>query len=141
MLTLNNSTTGALRGLESLCHLASTQSIPLPLTLRDAPRFPYRSLMVDAARHFLPVDKLKRMIDGMSTTKLNMLHVHLSDIEAFPVHSESVPALNKGAYGGGKHPELIYSHADIAELVRHGQMRGVRIMVHQDQSCSHEFLK
>jgi hypothetical protein len=41
--------------------------------------------MIDSARHFLPVSTIKRMIDGMSTAKLNVLHWHLTDIESFPV--------------------------------------------------------
>jgi hypothetical protein len=69
----SGSTTGALRGLETLAHLAQVQAIPLPLLLHDSPRFPYRGLMIDSARHFLPVNSIKRMIDGMSTAKLNVL--------------------------------------------------------------------
>ena len=46
----------------------------MPLALSDAPRYPYRGLLIDSARHFISIVKIKRMIDGMSTMKLNVLH-------------------------------------------------------------------
>ena len=54
-----------------------------------------------------------------------MLHWHLTDIESFPVQSERYPALSgKGAF----RPDLIYTKADLTEVVRYGGLRGVRIM-------------
>ena len=118
-------TTGALRGLETLAHLAHGQAIPIPLTLSDAPRFPYRGLLIDSARHFIPIGNIKRMIDGMSTAKLNVLHWHLIDIESFPVQSERYPLLSgKGAFK----PNLVYTKDNLTDIVHYGGLRGVRIM-------------
>jgi hypothetical protein len=92
-------TVGALRGLETLAHLAHAGSLPLPLTVSDSPRYPYRGLLLDSARHFLPLQTIKRMLDGMSLTKLNALHWHLSDTTSFPVVSKRYPALSaNGAF-------------------------------------------
>ena len=90
---------GALRGLETLAHLAHAGSLPVPLMISDAPRYPYRGLLLDSARHFLPLQTIKHMLDGMSLTKLNALHWHLSDTTSFPVESKRYPALSaKGAF-------------------------------------------
>ena len=43
-------------------------------TIRDAPRYKYRGLMVDTARHFLPLEMLFTVVDGMAVEKLNVLH-------------------------------------------------------------------
>jgi hexosaminidase len=111
-----NSTVGAARGLESLAHLAHAQRIPLPLEVFDEPRFPYRGLLIDSARHFLPVGSVRRVLDAMSMTKLNVLHWHLSDSTSFPVQSEAFPQLSRlGAY----QPSLVYTRENLSALVAH----------------------
>jgi hexosaminidase len=120
-----NSTVGAVRGLETLAHLAHAQHIPLPLQLFDEPRFPYRGLLIDSARHFLSVGSIKRILDAMSMTKLSVLHWHLSDTTSFPVQSEAFPQLSQlGAF----HPSLVYTKANLTELVAYAAQRGVRIV-------------
>eukprot|EP01047_Picozoa_sp_COSAG01_P072310 COSAG01_NODE_11462_length_1929_cov_1.735519_2_plen_261_part_00 len=97
----------------------------IPLTVIDSPRFPYRGLLIDSARHFLPVSTIKRTLDAMSLAKLNVLHWHLTDDTAFPVQSLLYPSLSaKGAY----HPRLVYTQKDLAEVVRHASDRGVRVI-------------
>ena len=55
--------------------------------------------MLDTARHFLPVKDILRTIDAMKLTKLNILHLHLTDSESFPFFSKSYPNITKnGAY-------------------------------------------
>ena len=55
-------------------------SCELPcLEIIDSPRFGYRGLMIDVARHFYSVDQMKKIIDVMTVHKLNTLHWHLSD--------------------------------------------------------------
>jgi hexosaminidase len=51
-----------------------SQTIPhAPWTITDTPRFPHRGLMVDSARHFEPIETIKRMIDSLTYAKLNVL--------------------------------------------------------------------
>ena len=57
----------------------------LPVTVNDAPRFRWRGVMVDTARHYLGVPSMKRIIDGMSMNKMNMLHWHATDDIAWSI--------------------------------------------------------
>ena len=54
--------------------------------------------MIDSSRHFLPLPAIKRMVDAMAWVKLNVLHWHLVDDEAFPMQFLCQPTLWEGAY-------------------------------------------
>jgi hexosaminidase len=91
--------------------------------IQDAPRFVWRGIMIDVARHFMSLDSLKRQIDAMEQVKLNVLHLHLSDNEGFRVESRLYPKLHEvGAHG------QYYSQAQIQDLVTYARDRGVRIV-------------
>ena len=60
------------------------KSLPC-LTITDAPRFAYRALMVDPARHYWKIDDLKKYIDVMSQYKFNYLHLHLNDDQGWRI--------------------------------------------------------
>ena len=64
------------------------------------------------------------MVDAMSYAKLNVLHLHLSDTEAFPLHSAALPLLSTAAWS----PLERYSVEDLAELAEYARLRGVRVM-------------
>ena len=51
--------------------------------------------MVDVARHFIPLDILKRNVDAMAAAKMNVLHLHLSDDEGFLIESKLFPKLHE----------------------------------------------
>jgi hypothetical protein len=55
------------------------------LVLTDQPALAWRGLLVDTARHFLPVPLLVHTLDGMKAAKLNVLHLHLTDSQSFPL--------------------------------------------------------
>lgn len=57
----------------------------LPLSITDAPEFGHRGVMVDTARHFMSLETLRTTIRGLSISKLNVLHLHLTDSESFPL--------------------------------------------------------
>jgi hexosaminidase len=77
------------------------------------------------ARHFLPVETLKRQIDAMSFNKMNTMHWHVTDAESMPIQSQRFPMLHeKGAFG----PKAFYSTAQIEELVTYAAQRGVRVL-------------
>lgn len=63
-------------------------------TVMDYPRFPYRGLMVDGARHYLPEKVYYNLLDGMMYNKLNVLHWHMVDDQSFPYVSKKFPALS-----------------------------------------------
>ena len=52
-------------------------------------------MLVDSARHFLPLPVLQQVLDGMAYAKLNVLHWHLSDDESFPYQSSALPRLHQ----------------------------------------------
>ena len=73
---------GAIRALETLLQLQtySADNYYFPfVSITDAPRFPWRGLMIDVSRHFQPVHVIKRNLDAMAAVKLNLFHWHLSD--------------------------------------------------------------
>jgi hexosaminidase len=84
--------------------------------------------MVDTARHFLSIPVLRRVVDSMITTKLNTLHVHLVDTQAFPLVLPSAPALSRGAYSNDEK----YSLLDLGGLRQYCTARGVRLVAEID---------
>ena len=91
-------TVGALHGLETIVQLLQRngQGYLLPaVTISDEPRFKWRGLMIDVARHFIPLDVLKRNIDAIAAVKMNILHLHLSDDEGFRIESKLYSSLQK----------------------------------------------
>ncbi|MEO6630398.1 MAG: family 20 glycosylhydrolase, partial [Mucilaginibacter sp.] len=121
-----NTTAGALHGLETIIQLTAnnTQGYYLPaVTINDAPRFQWRGLMIDVARHFIPLDVVKRNIDAMAAVKMNVLHLHLSDDEGFRIESKIYPELQrKGSLGD------YYTQAQVKDLVKYAQARGIIIV-------------
>ena len=96
-----------------------------PMRVKDAPRFPWRGLMVDTARHFYPLSDLKRVVHGISLLKMNVFHWHIVDAQSFPFQSEVKPLLSqKGAFA----PDAIYTIADVKELQAFAATRGVRLI-------------
>ncbi|WP_405992964.1 beta-N-acetylhexosaminidase [Streptomyces sp. NBC_00986] len=68
----------------------------LPLThVQDSPRFPWRGLMLDVARHFMPKEGVLRYLDLMAAHKLNVFHFHLTDDQGWRVEIERYPRLTE----------------------------------------------
>ncbi|GMH60643.1 hypothetical protein TrST_g7542 [Triparma strigata] len=123
---------GVIHALESLSHLAgeSCSIENAPINISDKPRFAYRGLMIDSARHFLPVHFIEHIIDTMAASKLNVLHWHISDTESFPSGSDLFPELaEKGAY---TYPDASYSVQDLKGIVSYAYNRGIRVMPEWD---------
>ncbi len=117
---------GILHGLQTILQLIQSNSYGwvLPaVKITDTPRFPWRGLMIDVSRHFIPLDVLKRNIDGLAAVKLNVLHLHLSDDEGFRVESKKRPKLQQVASAG-----LYFKQTEIRDLVSYARARGIRIV-------------
>ena len=84
---------GVLRGLatlrQSITNVPGGFAIPA-MVIDDAPRFVWRGVMIDIARHFISPPTLKRQIDATQRVKLNVLHLHLSDNQGFRVKADSI---------------------------------------------------
>jgi hexosaminidase len=117
---------GVLRGLETFLQLAQITSsgfaVPA-VTIKDQPRFPWRGTLIDVSRHFIPIDVLKRNIDGMAAVKMNVLHWHLSDDQGFRVESKVFPKLTGMGSDG-----MFYTQAEIREFIAYAHDRGIRVM-------------
>ena len=118
---------GVLRALATLEQLPITDKKQryLPeVDIRDEPRFAWRGLSLDAARHFLPVAVIKRNLDGMAAVKLNVLHWHLTDDQGFRIESKVFPRLHTVGSTDGLH----YTQAEVREVLAYAAARGIRVV-------------
>ena len=119
-------TLGIMRGLQTFLQLVRTTSdgfaVPA-IAIQDKPRFPWRGLMIDVSRHFIPLDVLKRNLDGMAAVKLNVFHWHLSDNQGFRVESKKFPKLQEMGSDG-----LYYTQDEVRELIAYARDRGIRVV-------------
>ena len=117
---------GILHGLQTFLQLVeiSPTGFAVPaVTIKDQPRFPWRGLLIDVSRHFIPLDVLKRNLDGMAAVKMNVLHWHLSDDQGFRVESKVFPKLT-----GMGSDNMFYTQAEIRDLIAYAHDRGIRVV-------------
>ena len=117
---------GAMHGLQTFLQLVEVlpDGFGAPaLTIQDQPRFPWRGLMIDVSRHFIPLDVLKRNLDGMEAVKMNVFHWHLSENQGFRVESKKFPKLHTLGSDG-----LFYTQDEIRDLIAYARERGIRVV-------------
>ncbi|AWX43401.1 Beta-N-acetylhexosaminidase [Flagellimonas maritima] len=150
---------GAFRGIQTLRQLipeASNDTLtdhPLWLIpsgkIFDEPKFEYRGIMLDVARHFFTIEEVKKFLDILSYYKYNTLHLHLSDDQGWRIEIKSWPKLTQiggqtevgGGIGG------FYTQEDYKELVSYAAERHITIIPEIDMpghtnaaSLSYSFL-
>ena len=119
-------TTGVLRGLETLLQLAGPveRGIRIPaVEIADSPRFPWRGFMLDVSRHWIPLPVVLRNLDAMAAVKLNVFHWHLSDDQGFRMESKRFPRLQEFGSDG-----RFYTQKDAREVVEYARDRGIRVI-------------
>jgi hexosaminidase len=117
---------GTMHGLQTFLQLVdvSPDGFAVPaVTSHDQPRFPWRGLMIDVSRHFIPLDVLKRNLDGMEVVKMNVFHWHLSENQGFRAESKKFPKLHEM---GSDH--LYYTQEEIRDLIAYARDRGIRVV-------------
>ncbi|HYL84044.1 MAG TPA: family 20 glycosylhydrolase [Candidatus Angelobacter sp.] len=117
---------GTLHGLQTFLQLVdvSVDGFAAPaLTIQDKPRFPWRGLMIDSARHFIPLEVIRRNLDGMEAVKMNVFHWHLSENQGFRVESKKYPKLHELGSDG-----LYYTQEEIRDLIAYARDRGIRVV-------------
>ncbi|XP_059486411.1 chitooligosaccharidolytic beta-N-acetylglucosaminidase-like isoform X2 [Neocloeon triangulifer] len=128
---------GARHGLETLAQLMTKGEhgsgylylLSDAEVLADKPKFTHRGITLDTSRHFIPLPAIKRTLDIMSTCKLNVLHLHLTDSHSFPFVSEAVPEMSEwGAYSD----QETYTIEQLVELSNYALVRGIRIIPELD---------
>lgn len=95
-----------------------------PVTIKDHPNYDYRGVMIDSGRNFISLPKFFEQIDGLALSKLNVLHWHITDNQAWPIHINAYPEATKDAYS----PREIYSVKDVESIISYARARGVRVV-------------
>lgn len=115
--------TGALRGLETFAQLIGSGPDVQSVHIEDRPRFPWRGLMLDVSRHWMPVEVVERNLNAMAAVKLNVFHWHLSDDQGFRVESRLFPKLQQFGSDGD-----FYTQAEIRHVVDYARDLGIRVI-------------
>ena len=130
------SSTGLLHGLQTFIQLfyqhstgAGMYTNLAPISITDAPKFPHRGLNLDVSRNWYPVTDILRTIDALSWNKFNVLHIHMTDSQSWPMDIPALPLLSqKGAYQTG----LSYSPSDIQLIQTYAIQRGINVVIEFD---------
>lgn len=139
---------GLFYGMQTLRQLYADGSVPC-VSVTDNPRFKYRGLHLDVSRHFFAKEEVMKLLDVMSSYKLNTLHLHLTDAGGWRIQMDKYPKLTSetafrtesdwrkwwdghdrrylpegtpGAYGG------YYTKEDIRQIVGHAAERHIRVI-------------
>lgn len=110
--------------------------------IEDAPRFPWRGLLLDVSRHFLTVDEVKEFIDLMALHKLNTLHLHLTDDQGWRLEIKKYPELtrvgsirkespkpgDRKSGDGTSYGPFFYTQKQIRDLVAYASVRHIEIV-------------
>lgn len=121
---------GAMRGLETILQLVAfnEKGTHIPsVIIEDRPRFPWRGVLLDVSRHFMPVANVKRTLDGMASVKMNVLHWHLSDDHGWRLELKNSPELTEKASEG-----QYYTQEQVREIIAYAADRGIRVIPEVD---------
>lgn len=116
---------GVIWALTSIYHLLDeNQTLPV-CTITDKPKYSYRGQSLDCARHFFSADIVKQVIEQLSLVKINVLHWHLTDDQAWRIESKAFPKLHEtsGQY---------YTWNEIRDIVEYARIRGVEVIPEVD---------
>jgi len=117
---------GAMHGLQTFLQLVDVapDGFAAPaVTIQDKPRFPWRGLMLDSARHFIPLEVIRRNLDGLEAVKMNVFHWHLSENQGFRAESKKFPKLHESGSDS-----LYYTQDEIRDLIGYARDRGIRVV-------------
>ena len=143
----------ALQSIRQLLPAAIYGAVPAPdaawtlpcVRIADAPRFAYRGMHLDVARHFFPTEEVKRYIDIMAVHKLNTLHWHLTDDQGWRIEIKRYPRLTEvgsvrkstvvgkdwDRYDGVPHGGY-YTQDEIRDVVAYAADRGITVIPEVD---------
>jgi len=98
--------------------------IEAPVSIKDAPLYPVRGIMIDSGRNFISKKKIFEQIDGMALSKLNVLHWHIVDAQSWPIQIDAYPQMTDDAYSANE----VYTHAILRDIIEYAGARGVRVL-------------
>jgi hexosaminidase len=117
---------GVLRGMETFLQLVKVDREGFGIqaaSIEDKPRFPWRGLSFDVSRHWMPMEVVKRNLDGLAAVKMNVFHWHLTDDQGFRIESKIFPELQQKGSDGH-----YYTQAQIREVIEYARDRGIRVV-------------
>ncbi len=117
---------GVLRGLQTflqLVHTTPSGFAVATVVIEDRPRFPWRGLMIDTGRHFMPPEVIRQNLDAMEAVKLNILHWHVSEDQGFRIESKVFPKLQSMGSDG-----QFYTQDEVRGIIAYARDRGIRVM-------------
>jgi hexosaminidase len=117
---------GILHGLQTFLQLVNATPhgfAAAAVAIDDAPRFPWRGLMLDSGRHFMPLDVVRQTLNGMEAVKLNVFHWHLSENQGFRIESKIYPLLQEKGSDGN-----YYTQDQVRDIIAYARDRGIRVI-------------
>ncbi len=135
-------TAGAFYGCQTLSQLMPATASEIPFVqIEDAPRYVWRGFMLDVSRNFFAPATIRQLIDTMAGYKLNRLHLHLADSQAWRLEISQYPKLTQiGAQGhytdspdhtdhvDTNAPAYFYTRAEMQELIAYAAQRHIVIV-------------
>ncbi|EPZ7320150.1 beta-N-acetylhexosaminidase [Vibrio mimicus] len=117
---------GAFHGLETFLQLVTTDAtgyfVPA-VSIVDKPRFKWRGVSYDTARHFIELPVILRQLDAMASAKMNVFHWHIWDDQGIRIQLENYPRLWQVTSDGD-----YYSKDDIRKVVAYARNLGIRVI-------------
>jgi len=120
---------GALHALTTLQQIVINDGsgkliIEQPVSVKDAPLYPVRGVMIDTGRNFISKAKIEEQLNAMALSKLNVLHWHLIDSQSWPVEVKMYPTMTQDAYSNNE----IFTQETLKEIVSYASARGIRVI-------------
>lgn len=124
---------GVFYGIQTLIQEAGANGGKLPCgTIKDAPRYAWRGLMLDESRHFFGEKTVKELLDFMARYKLNKFHWHLTDSPGWRIEIKAYPELTgigaKGNHTDPNAPCTFYTQDQIREIIAYAAARHIEVI-------------
>ncbi len=142
ILISGNTAAGVFYGTQTLLQMMTPDKKLQALSIKDEPRFSYRGMMLDVARHFQPVSYVKQLLDQLAMLKINRFHWHLTEDQGWRIEIKKYPKLTeKGAWRNGTivghHPGTgntneryggFYTQEEVKEVVQYAAARFITVI-------------
>lgn len=124
---------GLFYGKESLIQLLRYNKGKIPACkIEDYPKMAWRGVMLDEARHFFGMEKVKQLLDVMASLKLNVFHWHLTDEPAWRIEIKQYPKLTTigsvGSWDDAQAPSQFYTQKEIKDIVKYAADRHIMVV-------------
>jgi hexosaminidase len=127
---------GLFYGAITLWQLTARDGRVPAVRIEDAPRFAWRGFMLDTARHYMPPEFVKRLLDAMAIHKLNTFHWHLTDDQGWRLEIRKYPHLTgigafrvpAGAAAAGGKYGAYYTQDEVRDIVRYAAERFITVV-------------